>query len=413
MRPGRPFLQIPGPTNVPDRILRAMDRPVPDHRGPEMPALVEEVVLGLRRVFQTSQGEIVIYPSSGTGAWEASLVNTLSPGDRVLAFHHGHFSHLYAETARRLGLRVDAVDLPWSRGVPADLVRDRLAQDRDHTYRAVLVVHNETSTGATSDVRAIREAMRAAGHPALLLVDVVSSLASIDFRFDEWEVDLALCGAQKGLMLPPGLAILCLGPRAVAAGERAGLPRAFFDWRPVLAEMRRGYFPYTPATLLLYGLREALRMLHEEGLPAVFARHARLAEAVRRAVAAWGLAMLCEEPAERSHTLTAVVVPPPHDAGAVLRAAERLHLALGTGLGRLRGRVFRIGHLGWLHDLEVIATVAGCEMALHGAGVPVPVGRGVVATQEFLLGNPAGASAGTEAPPAQTQPAPLRSGRRA
>ncbi|MDR7521476.1 MAG: aminotransferase class V-fold PLP-dependent enzyme [Armatimonadota bacterium] len=385
MRAGRHFLQIPGPTNVPDRVLRAMDRPVPDHRGPELPALVGEVVDGLRQVFQTSRGEIVLYPGSGTGAWEASIVNTLSPGDGVLAFNTGHFSHLYAECARRVGAVVDEVDLPWTRGVPSDLVYDRLSRDPGHRIRAVLVVHNETSTGVTSNLKAIRDAMRAAGHPALLLVDVVSALGSIDFRFDEWDVDVALTGSQKGLMLPPGMAILCVSPRALAESARAGAPRYFFDWRPVIEEMRRGYFPYTPATLLLYGLREALRMLLEEGLPQVLARHARLAEAVRRAVRAWGLSILCEDPAEYSNTLTAVVVPQTASADDVLRAAERLNLSLGTGLGRLKGRVFRIGHLGALGDLEVIATVGGTELALRMAGVAVPPGAGVAACQEFLL----------------------------
>ncbi len=244
--PGRHFLQIPGPTNVPDRILRAMDRPVPDHRGPDLPALVAEILTGLKQVFQTARGEIVLYPGSGTGAWEASLVNTVSPGDRVLAFDIGHFSHLYAECARGLGIVVDTLDLPWGEGVPPEQVYERLANDGDHTYKAVLVVHNETSTGVTSDLRAIRGAMREAKHPALLLVDVVSALGSIDFRFDEWEVDVALTGTQKGLMLPPGMAILCAGPRAIEASTRCTTPRYFFDWRPVLEDTRRGYFPYSP-----------------------------------------------------------------------------------------------------------------------------------------------------------------------
>ncbi len=384
--PGRHFLQIPGPTNVPDRILRAMDRPVPDHRGPELPALVEESLAGLRQVFQTTRGEIVLYPGSGTAAWEASLVNTVSPGDRVLAFNIGHFSHLYAECARQHGIVVDEIDLPWGDGVPPHLVRERLAHDAAHAYKAVLVVHNETSTGVTSDVRAIREAMRAARHPALLLVDVVSALGSLDFRFDEWEVDVALTGTQKGLMLPPGMAILCASPRAIEASAGATAPRYFFDWRPVLEETRRGYFPYTPATLMLYGLREAVRMLLEEGLPNVFARHRRLAEAVRRAVAASGLSILCRDPALVSHSLTAVVVPAGADAEAVVRgAAQRLNLALGTGLGRLKGKVFRIGHLGSLNDLEVIATVAGVEMACAAAGIRVPLGAGVTACQQFLM----------------------------
>jgi alanine-glyoxylate transaminase/serine-glyoxylate transaminase/serine-pyruvate transaminase len=386
MSVGRHFLQIPGPTNIPDRILRAMDRPIPDHRGSELPALVQEITTGLKRVFQTVEGEIILYPGSGTGAWEASIVNTLSPGDKVLAFNIGHFSHLYAECARRFGVEVDEIDLPWGTGVPADVVYDRLSKDSRHAYRAVMVVHNETSTGVTSNVKAVREAMDAARHPALLLVDTVSSLGSIDFRFDEWKVDVALTGTQKGLMLPPGMAVLCASPRAIAESERVTSPRYFFDWRPVLEENRKGYFPYTPATLLLYGLREALRMLFEEGLPNVFARHQRLAEGVRRAVKAWGLSILCKNPEEYSNSLTAVVVPEGVDANEVIRIAEkRLNLSLGTGLGRLKGRVFRIGHLGSLNELEVLATVAGVEMALAMTGVEIPVGAGVRACQEYFL----------------------------
>ena len=380
---GRHFLQIPGPTNVPERVLRAMDRPVPDHRGPEMPALVGEIVEGLRRVFGTRDGEIALFPGSGTGAWEAALVNTLSPGDRLLACNIGHFSHLWADVARGVGLEVDELDLTWGRGVPADLIGERLARDTGQRYKAVQVVHNETSTGVTSDVAAVRRALDAAGHPALLLVDTVSSLGSIDFRFDEWGVDVALTGTQKGLMLPPGTGILCVGPRALAASERATLGRYFFDWRPVIEQMRAGYFAYMPATLLLFGMREALRMLQEEGLDNFYARHASLAEGVRRAVRAWELPILCRRPAEYSHTLTAVVMPEGADAGRVLRvASERLNLSLGVGLGRLKGRVFRIGHLGALNELEVLATLAGVELALRGAGVPTPLGAGVAACQE-------------------------------
>ena len=384
--PGRHFLQIPGPTNVPERILRAMDRPVPDHRGGELPALVSEVASGLKQIFQTASGEIALFAASGTGGWEASLVNTLNPGERVLAFNLGQFSHLYAECARGLGAVVDEVDVPWGSGVPADVVHERLRSDRGHAYAAVLVVHNETSTGVTSNVRAVREAIDAAGHPALLLVDTVSSLASIDFRFDEWKVDVALAGTQKGLMLPPGMAVVCVGPRALARGEDVRSPRYFFDWRPVLAEMQRGYFPYTPATLMLYGLREAIRMLAEEGLPNVFARHGRLAEGVRRAVRAWGLSIVCRNPQEYSNTLTAVMMPDGVDADGVIRmAAQRLDLSLGTGLGRLKSRAFRIGHLGALNELEVLATVAGVEMALTMAGVRIPLGAGVTACEKFFL----------------------------
>jgi alanine-glyoxylate transaminase/serine-glyoxylate transaminase/serine-pyruvate transaminase len=397
-RPGRHFLQIPGPTNLPDRVLRAMDRPLPDHRGPEMPGLVAEVREGLRTVFQTQTGEVLLFPGSGTGAWEASVVNTLEPGDRVLAFDIGQFSRLYAECAARFGAEVDLVPRRWGTGVPAEVVYDRLRADRAHAYRAVLVVHNETSTGVTSDVAAVRQAMDASDHPALLLVDVVSSLGSIDFRFDEWRVDVAVCGTQKGLMLPPGMAVLCVSPRAVERSRAVRSARYFFDWGPMLEENRRGYFPYTPATLLLYGLREALRMLLEEGLPNVFTRHARLAEGVRQAVRAWGLRILCEDPREYSNSLTAVVVPEGYDARAVLQVAEeRLHLSLGTGLGPLRGRVFRIGHLGWLNELEVLATVAGVELAMHLAGIPVPLGEGVSACQRYFADQLAPRPAGTPA----------------
>ena len=383
--PGRHFLQIPGPTNVPERILRAMDRPVPDHRGPEMPELVAEIVAGLRHIFQTERGEIALYPGSGTGAWEAALVNTLSPGDRVLAPVIGHFSHLWVEVARAMGLDVDAPDLPWEAGVPADLIGERLAADTAHTYKAIMVVHNETSTAVTSNVQAVRRALDATGHPALLLVDTVSSLASIDFRFDEWGVDVALTGTQKGLMLPPGTGILCIGPKALAAAESARCPRYFFDWRPVLQQMRTGYFPYTPATLLLFGMREAVRMIREEGLENVFARHARLAEGVRSAVRAWELPIFARDPAEYSNSLTTVVVPDGADSGRLIAvASERLNLALGIGLGKLRGRVFRIGHLGALNELEVLATLGGVELALALSGIPVPLGSGVAACQQHF-----------------------------
>ena len=383
---GRHFLQIPGPTNVPDRILRAMDRAVIDHRGTELPPLVFEIVEELRRVFQTRTGAIALFPASGTGATEAAVVNTLNPGERVLAFNNGAFSHGFGEVARRHGMTVDELDLSWDRGVPSALVADRLRADPDHTYRALLVVHNETSTGATTDLAGIRRAMDEAGHPAMLIVDTVSSLASLDFRFDEWGIDVALAGSQKGLMLPPGLGIVCIGPRALRRSGEVSTPRSFFDWRPVLNEMERGYFPYTPATLMLYGLREALRMLDEEGLAQVVARHRRLADAVRAAVRAWRLAIQCREPSEYSHTLTAVVVPDGTDSDAVRRAAAtHFDLSLGAGLGRLAGKVFRIGHLGALNDLEVLATLAGTELAMTVVGIRVPVGAGVAAAQEVLL----------------------------
>lgn len=381
---GRPFLQIPGPTNVPDRILRAMDRPVIDHRGPEFAALTRAILPGLRAVFGTRDGAVVIYPASGTGAWEAALVNVLAPGERVLAFNHGHFSDLFARTARNLGFVVDEVPLRWGQELPPAEVEARLAADRGpRRYAAVLVVHNETSTGVTSDIGAIRAAIDRAGHDALLIVDTVSSLASIEFRFDEWRVDVALTGSQKGLMLPPGLGIVCAGPRALARAEQGGSPRNFFDWRPIVRDNAAGFFPYTPATLLLFGLREALRMLvEEEGLEAVYARHRFLAEGVRTAVAAWGLAILCEQPAHYSNTLTAVVMPDGVDSDAVIRTArERFGLSLGVGLGRIKGRVLRIGHLGALNELEVLATLGGVELALSECGVALELGSGVAACQ--------------------------------
>jgi alanine-glyoxylate transaminase/serine-glyoxylate transaminase/serine-pyruvate transaminase len=378
---GRHFLQIPGPTNVPERVLRAMDRPVPDHRGPEMPALVGELRENLRAVFKTELAEPVLFPGSGTGGWEAALVNTLSPGQRVLSFQNGHFARLWAEVARAHRLVVDEIEVRWGDPVRPDDIRARLRAEHD----AVLIVHNETSTGVTTDLGAIRRAIDAAGHDPLLLVDTVSSLASIDVRFDEWRVDVALAGTQKGLMLPPGTTVLCVGERARAAAEKNSMPRYFYDWRPVLKEMSRGYFPYTPATLLLFGMREALRMLREEGLDDVFARHARLAEATRQAVAAWDLALLCQEPDRASNSLTAVSLDGEADADRVVQLAhERLNLALGVGLGKLKGRVFRIGHLGWLGELEVIATLAGVELALQLAGARLALGSGVAAAQASL-----------------------------
>ena len=388
---GRPFLQIPGPTNVPDRILRAMDRPVIDHRSPEFAGLTREILPPLREVFGTREGAVVLYPSSGTGAWEASLVNVLAPGERLMAFNYGHFSALFAQTARNLGYEVDEVPLRWGQELPAEEVERRLREDRgDKPYAAVLVVHNETSTGVTSDVGAIRAAMDAAGHEALLIVDTVSSLASMEFRFDEWRVDVALTGSQKGLMLPPGLGLVCAGPRALARGETGGTPRNFFDWRPIIRDNEAGFFPYTPATLLLYGLREALKMLvEEEGLKAVYTRHQYLADAVRAAVAAWGLSNLCERPEFYSNTLTAVVVPEGTDSDEVVRIArERFGLALGIGLTRIKGKVFRIGHLGALNELEVLGTLGGVEMALAELGVPAELGSGVAAAQRLFARTP-------------------------
>ncbi|MET0478077.1 MAG: aminotransferase class V-fold PLP-dependent enzyme [Actinomycetota bacterium] len=373
---GRHFLQIPGPTNVPDRVLRALAAPTIDHRGPEFAALARAVLSGLKPVFRTT-GPVVAFPASGTGAWEAALVNTLSPGDRVIAFDTGHFAGLWSRMAGSLGLEVDLVPGSWRRGVDPALVHERLATDRTHAVRAVMVVHNETSTGVTSDVPAIRAAVDAAGHPALLLVDTVSSLASIDYRHDEWGVDVTVSCSQKGLMLPPGLGFNALGERALAASASAGLPRSYWDWQPMLAANADGHFPYTPPTNLLYGLREALAMLAEEGLENVLARHRRHAEATRLAVRAWGLEVLCQDPARYSSSLTAVLVGAGNDADEVRRVAlERYDLSLGAGLGRLAGRVFRIGHLGALNDLMLAGTLCGIELSLARAGVGT--GRGGV-----------------------------------
>ncbi|MET0233063.1 MAG: aminotransferase class V-fold PLP-dependent enzyme [Kibdelosporangium sp.] len=360
---GRHFLQIPGPTNVPDQVLRAMSAPTIDHRGPQFAQLTLDLLAAVKPVFGTS-GPVILYPSSGTGAWEAALVNTLSPGDRVLCFETGHFATLWQAMARDLGLEVDFVPGDWRHGVdPAD-VSARLTPDT----KAVLVVHNETSTGVTSDIAAVRQAM--ADHPALLLVDTVSSLGSIDYRHDEWGVDVTVSCSQKGLMLPPGLGLTAVSEKALAAV--AGFPKSYWSWQPIIEANRRGAFPYTPPTNLLYGLRESLRMLDEEGLPNVFARHARHAAATRAAVAGWGLEVLCAEPRSHSNTLTAVLMPDGHDADK-LRALvlDRFDMSLGAGLGKVAGKVFRIGHLGHLNDLSLAGTLSGVQMGLQLSGVPV------------------------------------------
>jgi alanine-glyoxylate transaminase/serine-glyoxylate transaminase/serine-pyruvate transaminase len=383
IRSGRHFLQIPGPTNVPDRVLRAIDAPTIDHRGPDFARLGLELLDGLARIF-ASTGPVVIYPSSGTGAWEAALVNTLSPGDRVLAFETGHFATLWRAMAERLGLEVEWVPGDWRHGIDPEAVNGILAADEDHALRAVMVVHNETSTGVTSRVPEIRAAMTAAGHPALLLVDTVSSLGSIDYRHDEWGVDVTVGCSQKGLMLPPGLGFNAVSEKALAASASARLPKSYWHWQPIIEANRSGFWPYTSPTNLLYGLREALAMLEEEGLPAVFARHRRHAEATRRAVRAWGLEILSQDPREHSAALTAVLVPDGHDADEVRRVVlERFDMSLGAGLGKVRGRVFRIGHLGSFNDLMLAAVLCGVEMGLRLAGVPIERG-GVDAALEYL-----------------------------
>ena len=382
-RSGRHFLQIPGPTNVPERVLRAMAAPTIDHRGPAFRDLTREVLAGMAAVVRT-RGPVVLFPASGTGAWEAALVNTLSPGDRVLMVETGHFATLWKGIAARLGLEPVFLPGDWRRGVDAARVEARLAEDAGRTVKAVCVVHNETSTGVTSDVAAVRRALDAARHPALLMVDTISSLASIDYRHDEWGVDVTVGASQKGLMLPPGLGFNAVGERALTAHAAARLPRAYWDWGPVLAANEKGFFPYTPATNLLFGLREALRMLQAEGLDAVFARHGRHAEATRRAVRAWGLELLCVNPAEYSSSLTAVLAPEGHDAGRLLDVVlDRFDMALGVGLGVLAGKVFRIGHLGDFNDLSLIGTLAGVEMGLALAGVPHRAG-GVGAAMTHL-----------------------------
>ncbi|MCX4672707.1 aminotransferase class V-fold PLP-dependent enzyme [Streptomyces sp. NBC_01381] len=368
---GRHFLQIPGPTNVPDQVLRAIAAPTIDHRGPEFAAFTTELLAGLGPVFGTT-GPVVIFPGSGTGAWEAALVNTLSTGDRVLHVETGHFATLWRQMATTLGLYVDFVPGDWRHGAAPEAVAERLAADTARTIKAVCVVHNETSTGVTSRVSEIRRAMDATGHPALLLVDTISSLGSIDYRHDEWGVDVTVAGSQKGLMLPPGLSFNAVSEKALSASRTAGLRRSYWDWQPVIDANKRGYFPYTPATNLLYGLAEALRMLRAEGLPAVFARHDRHAAATRTAVHGWGLELLCADEREYSSSLTAVLMPEGDDADKVREVIlDRFDMSLGAGLGRLAGRVFRIGHLGHFNDLTLAGTLAGVQMGLQLAGVRI------------------------------------------
>jgi len=385
-RAGRHFLQIPGPSNVPDRILHAIAYPTMDHRGPEFGELGKAVLAGIRRIFQT-QHPVVIYPASGTGAWEAALVNTLSPGDRVLMAETGQFASLWRELAERLGLKPEFLPADWRRGVVPEQVERALKADAKGEIKAVCAVHNETSTGATSRIAAVRQAIDAAGHPALFMVDTISGLASMDYRHDEWGVDVSISGSQKGLMLPPGISFNALGPRALEARQGAGFAVSYWDWLPMLSLNDTGYFPYTPNTNLLYGLREAIAMLEEEGLANVFARHARHGEATRRAVEAWGLEVQCQEPQDFSNVLTAVRLPEGHDADAFRAVVlERFDMSLGNGLGKIKGRVFRIGHLGDFNDSMLMGTLSNVEMGLTLAGVPHDKG-GVDAAMAFLTGN--------------------------
>lgn len=383
---GRHFLQLPGPTNVPLSVLAAIARPTIDHRGPEFPSLTADVLAGLKTVFAT-ESHVVIYPASGTGAWEAALVNTLSPGDTVLMAETGHFATMWKTMAERLGLIVEFVNGDWRRGADIAAIEARLAEDRGHRIKAVAVVHNETSTGAVSDIAGARKAIDSNGHPALLMVDTISSLASIDYQHDAWQVDVTVGGSQKGLMLPPGLSFNAISEKARAAGRTAQLPRVFWDWEDMIAMNAKGYFPYTPATNMLQGLKAALDMLLDEGLPAVFARHDRAAEATRACVRHWGLDIWCAEPADYSSALTAVLMPQGHSADA-LRASilESASVSLGNGLGRLADRVFRIGHMGDFNETVVLATLAAIEMGLLKTGNAIRPG-GVGAAIASLSGD--------------------------
>ncbi len=381
---GRNFLFVPGPTNVPDRVLRAMSRAMEDHRSSDFPSLAAPVLEDLKKIFKTSSGQAFIFPASGTGAWEASLTNTLSPGDKVVAARFGMFSHLWIDMAQRLGLEVEVLDTEWGEGAPIERYHEALAADNQHRIKAVLFTHNETATGVTSDVAGMRKALNETKHPALLMVDGVSSIASIDFRMDEWGVDLAVTGSQKGLMLPAGLGIVCASQKALSKYDQAKLPRCFFDFGDMRKANTTGYFPYTPSLPLLYGLRESMEMLFEEGLENVFVRHNRLAEGTRRAVKAWGLELCARAPKWHSDTVTAIMVPPGVNGAEVIDIAyRRYNLALGAGLARMAGRLFRIGHLGDLNELMLLGGIAGAEMAMRDVGVKVTPGSGVAAAQEY------------------------------
>ena len=382
-RAGRHFLQIPGPTAVPERILRAIDHQVIDHRGPTFQALGKEVLAGVKDIFQTKH-PVIIYASSGTGAWEAALVNALSPGDRVLMVETGHFAFLWHKMATRLGLKPELIATDWRHGVDPAMIEAALVQDKTHTIKAVCVVHNETSTGVTSNIPAVRKAIDRANHPALLMVDTISSIGSVDYRHDEWGVDITVGGSQKGMMLPPGLGFNALSPKAIAAAALSTSPKSYWSWEEMIETNKTGFFPTTPATNMLYGLREAMLMLREEGMANVFARHQRHAEATRRAVRAWGFDILCANPAEYSPVLTAVMLPAGHDADHLREIIlDAFDMSLGMGLSKLKGKIFRIGHLGDFNDLTLMGTLAGVEMGLELANVPYQKG-GVAAAMEYL-----------------------------
>ena len=405
--PGRHFLFVPGPTNVPERVLRAMHRPMEDHRSSAFPELATSLLRDLKKVFKTTTGQPFIFPATGTGGWEAALVNTLSPGDRVIAARYGQFSHLWIDLAQRHGLRVDILDVEWGEGAPVDRIEDILTRDKQHEIKGVLIVHNETATGVTSDIAAVRRVIDAAGHPALLYVDGVSSIGSVDFRMDEWRVDLAITGSQKGLMLPAGLGIVCASPAALAARDRAKCPRVFFDFGDMIKANASGYFPYTPALALLYGLRESLDIIFEEGLDNVFARHRRLAQGVRAAVRAWGLKLCAREPKWHSDTVSAIMVAEGFNGADVIDVAfRRYNLALGAGLGRLAGKLFRIGHVGDLNELMVLGAIAGAEMAMRDVGIKIAAGSGVAAAAEHYRSTAEPLPARAAAPPSPDAPQP-------
>jgi alanine-glyoxylate transaminase / serine-glyoxylate transaminase / serine-pyruvate transaminase len=386
-KPGRNFLFVPGTTNVPDRILRAMHIAMEDHRSSDFPKLTLPLFEDTKKIFKTREGQVFIYPSSGTGAWESSLTNTRSPDDKLLAARFGQFSHLWIDLARRHGLEVIVQEEEWGTGVNPEKIEEALRADQAHEIKGVMVVHNETATGVTSNVAAVRRAMDAADHPALLYVDGVSSIASIDFRFDEWRVDLAITGSQKGLMLPAGLGIVCASQKALAAMKDATCRRAYFDFADHMRANPTGYFPYTPALTLLHGLRESLAMLQEEGLDNVFARHRHLADGARAAVRAWGLKLCAKEPKWHSDTVTAIMVPHGFNGADVIdRAYRRYNLALGAGLSQMAGKLFRIGHLGDLNELMLLAAISGAEMAMNDVGIEVELGSGVAAAQAEFRG---------------------------
>jgi len=382
-RSGQHFVQVPGPTNVPERVLRAMDRQIIDHRGPDFAECTREILPAMQKLVKTKDAHVVLYPSSGTGAWEAAVSNALSPGDRALVAETGQFSNLWADLARRLGIDVDLIPGDWRHGADPDEIARRLKEDREKRIAAVMVAHNETSTGVTSRIAAVRAAIDSASHPALLLVDTVSSLASIDYRHDEWGVDVMVCGSQKGLMLPPGIGINVVSRKALDASKRSRFPKAYFDWTPIIEANTQGFYPYTSPTLMFFGLREALRMLHEEGLENTFKRHARLAEATRRAVGGWGLEILARDPREYSNSLTAVLMPEGADPDRVrVKILERFDVSLGVGLGKVKGKVFRIGHLGSINDTMLAGVLCAVQMGLRLSGVDID--DGIAPALEYL-----------------------------